>query len=144
MKDLPELDLGYIKAKAKVINIHFQNLKKRDDRNSATAAYALFVELMDTGYELNEALDEVVNRGYLTEFFGRKEHRDMFAEVFSYDNELREEGREKGRQEYRLLQKEAFKLLKTNTPPEQIKEALQLTDAELAEVQADYNEFINI
>jgi len=155
MPELPELDLGDVKVKAQVHNIHFNRLKKREDRTSATAAYALFVELMDTGYELNEALDEVVNRGYLTEFFGRKEFRDMFAELFSYDNELLEAGEQKGFEKGiakgieqgiekgQSIQRETFKLLKAGIPAEKIKEELQITDEELAHYQAAFNEIFN-
>jgi len=132
MADLPVLDLGYIQAKAKVTNIHFHNLKKRDDRNSATAAYALFVELMDSGFDLNDALDEVVNRGYLTQFFGRKEFRDMFAEVFSYDNELLETGRQEGERKKALAI--AKNLKDKNMPVAFIAEATGLTEQEIAEL----------
>jgi len=44
----------------------------------------------------NGAIDQLLEEGYLPEFFGRKELRDMFAEVFSYDQELIDKGIEQG------------------------------------------------
>jgi len=95
MPELPVLDLGDVQVKAQVQNIHFNKLKNQD-KNNALAAYSLFVEYVATGLKINEALDQVVADGYLTEFFGRKEYRDMFAEVFSYDQELIDSGIEQG------------------------------------------------
>ena len=108
MEKLPILDLGAVKAEVKVFNIHFDNLPNREDRNSATAGYALFADLIESGLNENEALDEILAQGYLPEFFGRKEHRDMFAELFSYDNELIAKGEAIG--EVRGEQKEKVKI----------------------------------
>ena len=95
MKALPLLDLGDVQVKAKVFNIHFEKLPDQEDRNNAVVAYARFIELAETMF-VNEALDQLLEEGYLLEFFGRRENRDMFAEVFSYDNELINFGREQG------------------------------------------------
>ena len=94
MKDLPTLDLGDVQVRAKVSNIHFDKLPYHDHDN-AVVAYAHLVEIAKNKH-INEALDQMVEEGYLIEFFGRKENRDMFAEVFSYDNELRNEGHRQG------------------------------------------------
>ena len=45
---------------------------------------------------VNDAIDQLLEEGYLPEFFGRKENREMFAEVFSYDQELIDLGVQKG------------------------------------------------
>ena len=96
MMELPVLDLGYVKAKANVVNIHLESLPNREDKSSAVVAYSLYVDLVKSGLSPEEAAVELAEEGYLPEFFGRKEHRDMFAELFSYDNELRAEGEAQG------------------------------------------------
>jgi len=41
---------------------------------------------------INDIIDQLIEEGYLIEFFKRREVRDMFAEVFSYDQELIDKG----------------------------------------------------
>ena len=96
MTELPVLDLGYIQAKVKVVNIHFESLPNKEDKSNAVTAYSLYVDLVASGLRPADAALELAEQGYLPEFFGRKEHRDMFAELFSYDNELRAEGEAEG------------------------------------------------
>jgi len=45
---------------------------------------------------INDAIDQLLEEGYLPEFFRKKELRDMFAEVFSYDQELIDKGISQG------------------------------------------------
>ena len=98
MADLPLLDLGDVQVKAKVKNIHFDELTDKSPSNSV-AGYARFIDLIQNGVLIDDALDILVRDGYLKEFLSQKEMRNMFAEVFSYDNELRQEGMQKGMQE---------------------------------------------
>jgi hypothetical protein len=95
MPELPTLDLGAVKVEAALYNIHFDGLENKDP-NNAVVAYAKFVDLIEKGFDKNAALDKMVSEGYLLEFFGRKELRDMFADVFSYDQELIDQGVKKG------------------------------------------------
>ncbi|MCL2559374.1 MAG: Rpn family recombination-promoting nuclease/putative transposase [Turicibacter sp.] len=96
MADLPKLDLGDVQAKAKVLNIHFDKLANRDGDN-AVAAYARLIDLVENQeLFINDAIDQLLEEGYLPEFFKQKEMRDMFADVFSYDQELIDFGFEKG------------------------------------------------
>jgi len=90
MEDLPVLDLGDVQAKAKVLNIHFDKLENQNSDN-AVAAYARLIDLLENEeLFINDAIDQLLEEGYLAEFFER-EVREMFAEVFSYDQELIEE-----------------------------------------------------
>ena len=52
---------------------------------------------VDKKLEINDAIDQLLEEGYLLEFFGRREIRDMFVDIFSYDQQLIEEGREEER-----------------------------------------------
>ena len=91
-----KLDLGDIQLRGSVTNIHFGNLTHRDPTH-ALVAYAKLTELIDEiQMDINDAIDQLLAEGYLVEFFGRKEIRDMFAEIFSYDQELIDKGVEKG------------------------------------------------
>ena len=92
IEELPILDLGDVKVKAKTANIHFEGLPNPKNVNNAVVAYARFVYLMNQGMLLNDALDQIVSEGYLLDFFGRKENRDMFADVFSYEQQLKDYG----------------------------------------------------
>ena len=95
----PRLDLGDIQVKGSVTDIHFKNLTCRD-QNHPLVAYAKLVELItEQGFAMNDAIDQLLKEGYLIEFFGRKEIRDMFVELFSYDQELIEQGRDEERTE---------------------------------------------
>jgi len=96
MEELPELDLGDIQIQGTVSNVHFNNLNHHQP-NHSLVAYAKLIELTEE-YKLhiNDAIDQLLAEGYLLEFFGRKEVRDMFAEVFSYDQELIDKGVKQG------------------------------------------------
>ena len=83
---LPILDLGDVQVKADVKNIHFEELSDKSTSNSV-AGYARFIELAKT-MPPYEALDILLEEGYLVEFLSDEERRNMFAEVYSYDNEL--------------------------------------------------------
>ena len=98
MNELPMLDLGDVQVNAKTKNIHFETLPDKRPDNTL-AGYARFIDLIEKGVMLDEALDHLVEEGYLVDFLSQKEMRNMFVEVFSYDNQLRQEGLQKGRQE---------------------------------------------
>ena len=91
--DLPILDLGDVQVKATVKNIHFDDLSNKSTTN-AVAGYARFVALAKEMDSVYEALDTLLKEGYLKEFLSDKEMRKMFAEVYSYDNELMYVGRQ--------------------------------------------------
>jgi len=79
MEDFPVLDLGDIQVTCNVLNIHFKNLEI-DDRHNAVIAYAKFIELVeDKQLFVNDAIDQLLEEGYLPEFFEQKELRDMFS-----------------------------------------------------------------
>jgi len=101
MAQNPTLDLGDIQVKGSVANVHFKSLTCYD-RNHSLVAYAKLVELItEQGFAMNDAIDQLLKEGYLPEFFGRKEIRDMFVEIHSYDQELIAQGRSEGRVEER-------------------------------------------
>jgi len=126
MRELSTLDLGDVQVKATVHNIHFDTLGHHDGDN-VVAAYSRLVKLVeDRGLFINDALDQLLEEGYLPEFFGREEVRDMFAEVFSYDQELIDFGIEQG------IEQTAKKLL---TKGMTIKEVLEITELPLDVVQ---------
>ena len=103
MNEMPKLDLGDIQLSGSATNIHFNNLTHHDP-NHALVAYAKLIQLVeDVGMNINDAIDQLLVEGYLTEFFNRKEIRDMFAEIFSYDQELIEKGIEQGRKLAQLV-----------------------------------------
>lgn len=92
IETLPILDLGSIKVEAKVLNIHYNHLPDQSRTNSV-AAYGRFLQLIEEDeLPINDAIDRILQEGYLIEFFSRKEIRDMFAEVFSYDREIFDKG----------------------------------------------------
>jgi len=102
MEANPKLDLGDIQIKGSVTNIHFKNLTCHD-RNHPLVAYAKLIELTkELGFTINDAIDQLLIEGYLVEFFGRREIRDMYVEIFSYDQQLRAEGHAEGRAEGRV------------------------------------------
>ena len=99
MDELPQLDLGDIQVEASVCNIHFSNLTHHDP-NHPLIAYAKYIELtVDKKLDINDAIDQLLEEGYLLEFFGRREIRDMFVDIFSYDQQLIEEASEKKQME---------------------------------------------
>jgi len=104
MSDLPILDLGDVQVKTSVKNIHFEELTDKSTTNSV-AGYARFIELSKTMTPY-EALEILLKEGYLVEFLSDEERRNMFAEVYSYENELayvnKQEGRQEGKQEKAL------------------------------------------
>jgi len=74
--------------------------------------------------------------------------KDMFAEVFSYDQELIDAGIEKGieqgieigEQKTEQTIKQVFKLLRQNKSSEEIKAETGITDEKFARYKADFNE----
>jgi len=100
MPELPVLDLGDIQVKASVKNIHFEELADKSTSNSV-AGYARFIELSKTMTPY-DALEILLEEGYLVEFLKDKERRNMFADVYSYENELIYVGRQEGRQEEKI------------------------------------------
>lgn len=135
MKDFPKLNLGDIEVKGKVSNIHFDNLTHHQT-NHALVAYAKLIELTENyKMHINDAIDELLAQGYLVDFFGRKEIRDMFAEIFSYDQELIEQGIEQGEQKKAIETAKAG--LKNNIPLETISLLTGLTLAELEDLSGD-------
>ena len=97
MPELPVLDLGDVQVKAKVKNIHFEELADKSPSNTV-AGYARFIDLAKT-MSPYEALELLLEEGYLIEFLNDKERRNMFADVYSYENELLYTGRLEGRVE---------------------------------------------
>jgi len=100
MSDLPVLDLGDVQVKTSVKNIHFEELTDKSTTNSV-AGYARFIELSKTMTPY-EALEILLEEGYLVEFLSDKERRNMFAEVYSYENELAYVNKQEGKQEKAL------------------------------------------
>jgi len=86
MQDLPILDLGDVQVSARVKNIHFETLVNKCTTNSV-AGYARFVELAKIMDPI-EATETLLKEGYLTDFLKDKERRNMFADTYSYENEL--------------------------------------------------------
>ena len=122
MAEFPMLDLGDIQIKANVANIHFNNLTHHQPDHSLVA-YAKLIELLENdNMHINDAIDQLLSEGYLIDFFGRKEIRDMFAEIFSYDQELIERGIEQGieRGEQKKAVKIATNLLMSGMEPAEV------------------------
>jgi len=125
MQDLPTLDLGDVQAKAKVLNIHFDSLANQDGDN-AVAAYSRLVDLIENEeLFINDAIDQLLEEGYLPEFFKQEEMRDMFAEVFSYDQELIDYGA------YEKAIETAKEAIKNNLPEKLIAKLTGLSLEEL-------------
>ena len=88
MDQLPILDLGDVQVKATVQNIHYEELQNKNKDNSL-AGYAKLINLViEQKMPVDDAIDVLINEGYLTKFLNDEERKRMFAEVFSYDNEL--------------------------------------------------------
>lgn len=98
------VDLGDIIVKAKQVDVRFDNLPAETKANpeNRLAGYAFFVkrfeELKTEGKSPHQAYDlaiaESISKGYLTDIWSREECVNVFREVYSYDDELREEARE--------------------------------------------------
>ena len=123
MSELPVLDLGDVQVKAKVKNIHFDELVDKSPSNTV-AGYARFLDLAKT-MPLYDALELLVQEGYLIEFLNDKEMRNMFAEVYSYENEIAFVNKEEGRQEEKIAV--AQNLLKMGLSYEQVTEGTGLS-----------------
>ena len=96
VKESQKLNLGNIQIEARASNIHFNNLTHHQLDHSLVA-YAKLIELTEDGHmHINDAIDQLLEEGYLVDFFGRKEIRDMFTEIFSYDQELIDKGVKQG------------------------------------------------
>lgn len=97
MPQFPPLDLGDIKVTIKVKNIHFHRLADQSP-NSAVAGYA---RLIDLAREMSiwDAMEIAAKEGYLKKFLQDEEAKNMFAEAFSYDNELLDAGLQQGIQQ---------------------------------------------
>ena len=89
--------------------------------------------IKDEGLDINDAIDQLLVEGYLTEFFDGREVRDMFAEIFSYDQELIEKGIEKGIERKSI--EIAKNLISMNVSLEQIAEAAKLPVGKIKELQ---------
>jgi len=80
-----------------------------------------------------------LKKGYLVEFFGRKEIRDMFIELFSYDRELFDQGRSEGRIEgIKQSIEKTLKIMRNleineDIISQKLREEFQLSDEELEE-----------
>jgi len=127
MSDLPILDLGDVQVKAKVKNIHFDELADKSPNNSV-AGYARFLDLAKT-MPLYDALELLVQEGYLIEFLNDKEMRNMFAEVYSYENELLYTGRIEKATEI------AQNLLKMGLSAKQVAEGTDLSLEEILQLK---------
>ena len=105
------VDLGDIFVKATVKTIHFESLPEPIAKNHCdkVAGYAFFTMMFEKGKKEGltpykafvAAVEESLRIGYLVDVWSRKECVDMFAEIYTYDDQLREEGREEGRAEGR-------------------------------------------
>ena len=139
MPELPVLDLGDVQVKAKVKNIHFDELVDKSPSNSV-AGYARFIDLAKIMSPF-DALELLLQEGYLIEFLNDKEMRNMFAEVYSYDNELlhtgRLEGLSQGLSQGRAEEKisVAQNLLKMGLPSKQVAEGTGLTIEEVTQLK---------
>jgi len=132
----PKLDLGDIQLKGSVTNIHFSNLTHHDT-NHSLVAYARLVELVtELDFTINDAIDCLLKEGYLVGFFGRKEIRDMFVEIFSYDQELIEQGRSEGRIEGIEQEKikAAKKMIAKGMTAKDILEITELSEKEIEQL----------
>jgi len=67
----------------------------------------------------------------------------MFAEVFSYDQELIDSGIEKGIEQGEQLQKKVFKMLRDQKSAEEIKLKTGISDEKLSRYQADYEDLFS-
>ena len=124
----PKLDLGDIQLKGSVSNIHFSSLTCHDP-NHSLVAYAKLVELVtELRFTINDAIDQLLKEGYLVEFFGRREVRDMFAEIFSYDRELIEQSA------FEKAIKVAKKMIAKGIPIEDILEITELPGKEIEQL----------
>ena len=74
----------------------------------------------------------ILYEGYLIDFFGRKEIRDMFAEIFSYDQELIDKGIEQGI-EIQTMEM-ARKLIAKNMSVKDISEITGLSKTDIEEL----------
>jgi len=119
MVPLLELDLGDVRVNAQMHDIRFDSLEI-EDKNNAVLAYARYVEIAHRDRHINDVLDQMMDEGYLVEYFNRKEIREMFAETFSYDNELRWEERQK------TMAKVAKSLLSSGMLVEEISKHVEL------------------
>ena len=123
MPELPVLDLGDVQVKAKVKNIHFDELADKSTNNTV-AGYARFIDLAQTMSPF-DALELLLQEGYLVEFLKDEERRNMFADVYSYENELIYTGRVEGRDEKAI--EVAQNLLKIGLSAKQIAESTELS-----------------
>jgi len=139
MKDFPKLHLGSVQIEAGVSNIHFNNLEHHQPEHSLVA-YAKLIELTEEYHmHINDAIDQLLKEGYLVDFFGRKEIRDMFAEIFSYDQELIDKGIEQGIEqgfEMKSIQM-ARKLIEKDMPINDISEVTGLSEADIEQLMND-------
>ena len=90
MSNLPVLDLGDVQVKAKVKNIHFEELADKSPSNTV-AGYARFLDLAKT-MPLYDALELLVQEGYLIKFLNNKELKNMFADKVNFSEAEREGG----------------------------------------------------
>ncbi|MCL1948383.1 MAG: Rpn family recombination-promoting nuclease/putative transposase [Turicibacter sp.] len=128
-----QLDLGSIIAQAKVLDIHFDKLKDKS-KDNALAGYARFVK-HSKSMSVKDAIQKTREEGYLPEFFQEGKLINMFAEIFSYDNELKYEGKLEAEREKEY--KYVSKLLKKGYDSETIKDLTEITDERLEEIKEE-------
>jgi len=130
-EELLPLDLGSVQVEAKLLNIHYDRLPDHGGDNSV-AAYGRFLQLVEVEkLHINDAIDQLLEEGYLTEFFGRREVRNMLAEIFSYDRQIFERGVEQGTHEKAVEM--ASRLIKKGMT---LEEASEVTELGIEEVRA--------
>ena len=131
------VDLGDIRVTAQVVDIRFDSLpkEKAKDTQDALAGYAYFAKVFEE--EKNQgktphqaftiAVEKSMEEGYLADIWSRKECVDMFAETYSYDNQLRYEGREEGKEEGLEISIQIVNELRENIPLLKIMEKYDVT-----------------
>jgi hypothetical protein len=137
------VDLCDIRVAAKVVDIRFDCLQKEkaEDTQDALAGYAYFTKVFEEMKAKGEtphqaftiAVKKSMEKGYLAEIWSRKECIDMFAEVYCYDEQLRNEGFEQGIEQG--IEKIAKNMLRRGRSIDEISEDTGLSITRVAELQ---------
>jgi len=99
----------FIKVSPKLVNIHFDKIKNQNPDNSL-AGYSYFYKHYDaaraTGASIDKAFECAVQQcskaGYLANVIDKEDFMSVYTPLFSYEDDLRAEGRIEGRTEGEL------------------------------------------
>ena len=129
---------------AVVYNINVGKNKELMEQCKALREYVEFVQMVRVYYEegkditqaIKKALEEAINRNYLDGYFQKEKEEVFMTTLFEvkqdiYENDLREEGREKGRLEI------IFAMYKSGIPMKQIASIVKVDIEELEEMLLD-------